>query len=128
MKNYKCKKDILFFHSDLGIQRSIEKVEKYLKKKSGVIVGYCSKIISEGPGYRGLFKSDCGMHASIIVGQRDDSKGKRQFLVRNSWGANCNGIHSQWQCAAPRGQYGGQFWIDARELLVNSQSLEAIVP
>ena len=95
-----------------------------------LIIRYCSKMLSAGPGFQGLdraakapeednknYKNGCGGHASLLIGRRFNSKSKKcQFLVQNSWGASCDEPYSpKWNCEPGT----GKIWIDCDELANN---------
>jgi hypothetical protein len=59
-----------------------------------------------------------GLHASVVIGRRM-SGGQCQYLVKNSWGNQCNGngqyaYDSRHQCE------GGKLWINGKDLTRNS--------
>lgn len=62
-----------------------------LSAKSPVGISYCSVILTNksasGMEY-GKPKSNCALHASVVVGRKSDSSGRCHYLIRNSWGSN----------------------------------------
>lgn len=99
-----------------------------IKDKTSLPVGisHCSAFLmlgQEAAGFdnKAMYQGGhCGKHATLVVGKRTNTtSGKLQFLLRNSWGANCgrnrnhtNHILSQrWECVD-----GGNLWVDADAL------------
>lgn len=70
---------------------SLEPVDQALNNGNPVGISYCSRFLTDNT-YRGFPQStpqaDCGMHASVIIGRKQDSRGTCQYLIRNSWGVN----------------------------------------
>jgi hypothetical protein len=67
-----------------------EMIRSLLNRQNAPAVGiaYCSSVL-ESPGTsqlsaKGDIKKDCGGHASIIVGKREN-KGRCEYLLKNSW-------------------------------------------
>jgi hypothetical protein len=114
-----------------------------------VEISYCAAILTDA-SYPGTDRSGKGKHcppsahspgdtghASLLIGRRAADGGSCQYLVRNSWGADCSGpkLHSlpggakpgsvvqrtgdiyapQWKCENGK----GDIWIDA-DALANS--------
>jgi hypothetical protein len=111
------------------------RIRKLLEKKENpqpVGIGYCSKILTE-KGFRGVDRAKdtgevrprmgCGGHASIIVGQRE-RKGRCQFLIRNTWGNNCQVYKpAGWECKKDKDGKAAGVWVDANELSYNILSV-----
>lgn len=58
----------------------------------------------------------CGtLHTMVMVGRRKNATGGCDILLRNSWGASCNGY--DWPCER------GQIWVDEDRLLENMYGL-----
>jgi hypothetical protein len=103
-----------------------------------VMITYCAEALNSRRGDPGRVNrstgqgnADCGLHASLVIGQRrDPTTGKCQFLVRNSWGPQCGRYaEGDWggsnYCDPAR---GGNIWVDARELAGNVISSGRIAP
>lgn len=73
-------------------------------------IGYCSQTLKDGKSYNYLTSSNCGRHASVVVGIKDPNDPK--FLIQNSWGSGCSGYHASLECVA--GQ--GAIWVPAKTL------------
>lgn len=92
-------------------------------------IKYCSAVLRKGSSYEGnplnfplgmgKEAKDCGLHESLIIGERKSPKtGHCQYLVRNTWGVSCNqGYAKEWDCES------GSIWIDQDALTKNIYSL-----
>ena len=97
------------------------------KSATPVGISYCSALLQKGPDWKkgtqeasDLFRTpECGMHASIVVGKRQKN-GSCQFLIRNSWGTDCDSYAKTWECQ------NGQIWVDADALLENTYELQFV--
>lgn len=78
-----------------GSSSIVDRIESALHAKNAlpIPIGYCAQPIIDGRGSDALPKdlrqniSQCGPHASLIIGQRKNPETKRcEYLVRNSWG------------------------------------------
>jgi hypothetical protein len=83
-------------------------------------VSYCSTGLQNGNNINnykvnrklgiGLLDSDCGAHASVIIGRRKGPGGKCQFLLQNTWS---NATTNSYECE-PRNDPGCmKAWVDA---------------
>ncbi len=73
--------------------------EKITTNQSPVSITYCAQVLFDG-AHVGLVRTpstaettvtlaaDCGLHESLIVGQRPVADGGCEFLLRNTWGTN----------------------------------------
>lgn len=87
-------------------------------------INFCVDILSQskfsgwvqGVGADGkVDRSKCrATHSAVVVGRRTSAKGSCQYLVRNSYGASCQGV-SFWDC--DKGT--GQIWINEEQLVSN---------
>ena len=63
-----------------------------LSAKRPVGIAYCSVMLTNktavGLDYSGKLKSNCGLHASVVIGRKADSVGRCHYLIRNSWGSD----------------------------------------
>lgn len=90
-------------------------------------VNFCSAMLTGTSSFVSPAIGDdrCGNHAAVLAGQRCKA-GKRQFLLRNSWGNNCG------DQLAPRHRPScdgkGNVWVDAESLMLSSYSLYQTVP
>jgi|GEM_PF-6427605 len=107
-------------------------------------VGFCANILTDqsaGPDYRGITRSggeaalsnSCERHAMLVIGSREcttpDGKTVKQFLMRNSWGADCNGYSRRWECDKkdPDSNLGtGSVWMDQDPVLQNAYKVQRI--
>jgi hypothetical protein len=87
-------------------------IESYIKDhlgrvKSPLAISYCSTVLYE-PDYdgvnNGLFryregnqKKDCGEHASLVVGSKNENN-QCHFLLRNTWGNGFGSSTKKWKC------------------------------
>jgi len=94
-------------------------------------VSYCMEILKTA-GFVGLNKiniptKECGLHASVIIGKRTRNN-RCEFLLKNTWGEDCSGYSSKWECELgagiinprnkkPNRSFG--IWIDSEELSRN---------
>ncbi len=90
-------------------------------------VNFCSAMLTGTSSFVSpdIGDSRCGNHAAVLAGQRCKA-GKRQFLLRNSWGNNCGD-----QLAArhrPNCDGKGNVWVDAESLMMSAYSLYQTVP
>ena len=96
-------------------------------------IGYCSKLLEPGggPSYRGLSSKDCGGHYSVLIGRRWNVKAHRgqgacEYLIRNSWGEQCDSYHDAWSKPEYCGK--GNIWVDGSALLENTDELNYLNP
>ena len=90
-------------------------------------VNFCSAMLTGTSSFvsPAIGDSRCGHHAAVLAGQRCKA-GKRQFLLRNSWGQNCGD-----QLAArhrPNCDGKGNVWVDGESLMLSAYSLYQTVP
>ncbi len=85
-------------------------------------IKYCDNVLYS-PAYKanGNVTPDCEMHESLVIGKRIVD-GTPQFLIRNSWGNDCNGV----PVGACDGK--GDFWIDGNSLASNIFELTQLQP
>jgi hypothetical protein len=88
-----------------------------LKDKTSlpVAIALCSKVFHD-TSYRGghddtNVPDDCGDHAALVIGKKGIGR-NLEFLVRNSWGADCGTVNLP--C-----DNKGSFWISAADLSAN---------
>ena len=85
-------------------------------------VGFCSNILTGNNTFiqPTASKQQCGPHAAVLAGVRCVG-GKRQFLLRNSWGNNCG------RQLAKRHRSNcdnrGNVWIDAGQLMMSAEKV-----
>jgi hypothetical protein len=86
--------------------------------KMPVGISYCSVMLNSknasGLDYSNKIKSNCGPHASIVIGKRSDTNGQCQYLIRNSWGA---GYKYPWETSE------GDVWVNEKALMSNVFSI-----
>jgi hypothetical protein len=82
------------------------------------IIGFCSDIMKAKKS-----RDSCGGHAALLIGRREVN-GKCQFLLRNSWGTECDHYPPELQNQCEPGK--GNIWVDADVLTKNT--LELIPP
>ena len=85
-------------------------------------VGFCSNILTTSNTFiqPGGSKQHCGPHAALLAGVRC-AGGKRQFLLRNSWGNNCGSqLHARHKTNCDR---RGNVWVDAENLMKSSDKV-----
>lgn len=82
-----------------------------------------NNIVGVGYDYNKLDNvNDRGDHASIVVGRRTNPEtGACEFLVRNSWGKDCEqkegpGLSCHKNCDASGCRYSGHFWVSENRL------------
>lgn len=90
-------------------------------------IGFCSNILTTNNTFikPGGSQASCGPHAAVLAGARCVN-GRRQFLLRNTWGKNCG------QNLAPRYKAGcdqrGNLWVDAGNLLLSAEKVYQVTP
>jgi hypothetical protein len=89
------------------------------------MIGFCSSILTDlsKPDAPPAPKDSCGGHAALVIGRREVN-GKCQFLLRNSWGPECDHYPPKLQSNCEPGK--GNIWIDTDTLTKNT--LEVIPP
>ncbi|MFY7992854.1 MAG: hypothetical protein ACOVP4_06160 [Bacteriovoracaceae bacterium] len=82
--------------------------------KRPVGISYCSRMLTDknaaGIDYYNKPKSNCGPHASVVIGKRGDGYGKCQYLIRNSWGKS---YKYPWETSE------GDIWVSEGALMMN---------
>jgi len=98
-----------------------EKLEHLLDGESPVptTIGFCSRILTDitKKDAPPASKDSCGGHAAVVIGKRP-MNGKCQFLLRNSWGTECDHYSPDIQSQCERGK--GNVWVDAETLTKNT--------
>lgn len=90
-------------------------------------VGFCSNILTGKNTFisPGGSKASCGPHAAVLAGARCVN-GRRQFLLRNTWGKNCG------QNLAARHRANcdkrGNVWVDGGNLLLSAEKVYQVTP
>jgi hypothetical protein len=107
-------------------QRMKEELHRALDREAPAGIGFCvaplrdtakesdsSGVIIHSPiGRIQNPKKTCGSHAAVVIGRRPTLKKEGcEFLVRNSWGKNCN-YKDSIECEYEK----GSFWISENEL------------
>jgi hypothetical protein len=87
-------------------------------------VSYCGEVLRRGASFDGLNRTrqsdkksgqskcedsdgDHSNHASTIIGRRyNETSGKCQLLIKNTWGKKCSDYSSDWECDK------GKIWVD----------------
>jgi hypothetical protein len=92
-------------------------------KGQPIFTTYCADVLGAGRKSKFNYGADCSTeHASLIIGRRKNPKEPHscQYLVRNSWGKNCDRdvkrkyhYSEDWDCDASKGDY----WIDQEMML-----------
>ncbi len=118
-----------------------EMIRSLLNRQNAPAVGiaYCSSVL-ENPGTSQLsatgdIKKDCGGHASIIVGKREN-KGRCEYLLKNSWNSPdiCRIQHGCIYREVKNPQTGESYkeevgaWIDEEDILNNLWFISYIFP
>ncbi len=104
-----------------------------LDKAQPLTIGYCSGLLEEGRGFRGLVtamhgnpprkrrlcrgyddqdEDDDGGHSSLVMGRRWNGK-KCQILIKNSWGTDDDDYSDDWKTE------DGKIWVDQDDLEQN---------
>ncbi len=68
----------------------------------------------KGVQKNGKPKEDCSLHSTLVVGKRKNTKGKCQVLLRNSWGASCEGYSTEKENCE-----NGQLWVEKEKFMNN---------
>ena len=88
---------------------SIESVSARLEvEKRGTAIAFCSSVLSGD--------ENCGPHFAVIIGERERPGHGCEWLVRNSWGADCDGVAGSLECDA------GKVWVSREELIRTATS------
>lgn len=98
----------------------IEIVDSGLRKSLPTGASICSSFLSDSK-YKGLYtngnrKSDCGEHAVVVIGKREQN-GVCQYLIRNSWGY---GARYAWPSS------NGDVWVDEFALRANFYEAQVV--
>lgn len=92
----------------------MKKLDEQVSKGEIIGVAYDYNKLNGEPG--------TGGHASIVVGRRTNSEsGACEYLVRNSWGKNCDqteddGLSCHKNCDSNGCRYSGHFWVSGERL------------
>lgn len=88
---------------------SIESVSERLGvQKRGTAIAFCSSVLSGD--------EECGPHFAVIIGERERPHDRCEWLVRNSWGADCRGVARSLECEA------GHVWVSREDLIRTATS------
>ena len=89
-------------------------------------INFCSAMLTGSSTFvsPNISGNQCKNHAAVLAGQRCRG-GRRQFLLRNSWGEDCGDL-------APRHRANcdgrGNLWVDGENLMRSTYSLYQTVP
>jgi hypothetical protein len=95
-----------------------------------ISLSHCYEITTSEKPYLGIDREkktvtpecDSARHSALIAGRRKSPKDPSvcQYLLRHSWGENCNEIDvaSRWECTR------GSIWVDADELVANTYKIQ----
>jgi hypothetical protein len=103
------------------MQEASTRISVEVQNNKPVGISLCAKALLKDKDARAI--GACGEHGVIVIGQRFVN-GRKQFLIRNSWGENaCAGYREEIerQCSA-----NGDFWIDEESLLSSSFGISYI--
>jgi hypothetical protein len=88
---------------------TIESVSARLEEqRRGTAIAFCSSVLSG--------EEECGPHFAVIIGERERAGHGCEWLVRNSWGADCHGVSGSLECDA------GKVWVSRDELIRTATS------
>lgn len=90
-------------------------------------VNFCSSMLTGSSTFVSpdIGGNQCGNHAAVLAGKRCRA-GRRQFLLRNSWGDDCGQNLASRHRANCDGR--GNVWVDAESLMKSAYSLYQTVP
>jgi len=98
----------------------IDIVDDGLRRGLPTGASICSAFLAnknyKGANTNGTTKSDCGEHAVVIIGKREQS-GFCQYLIRNSWGY---GARYDWENS------NGDIWVDEFALKANFYEAQVV--
>jgi hypothetical protein len=113
-------------NNDLGI---ISEIDQQLERGSPAGISYCSSIL-KNKSYLGRIsfqqdskksfwktQTECGKHASVVIGRKTDHSGKCHYLIRNSWGKNAK---YAWETS------DGDVWVEEKALRKNITDVHII--
>ena len=90
-------------------------------------IGFCSNILTSNNAFitPGTNKSSCGPHAAVLAGARCVN-GRRQFLLRNTWGKNCGqNLAARFRANCDQ---RGNVWVDGGNLLLSAEKVYQVTP
>jgi hypothetical protein len=94
-----------------------ETINRLLNQSSGVGIGYLYRAVESR-----MKRESSGAHASVIVGRQFNTSTQRcEFLVRDSYGPNCQDSNGQDRYLRPC--ENGSVWVEARILLKDTMNL-----
>lgn len=82
-------------------------------------IDFCSNLLHHGEGGRKyasnrVLSEGCGPHSALVIGRRKTFFGRCQYLIRNSWGKECDRYNHDWDCER------GSVWVDETTLAPNT--------
>lgn len=110
----------------------LSEVDKEFRKgKLALPIGikYCAGLVMQGRDFKGtyseykdnlLWKPDCFVHYSVIIGTRFIKE--KEYLIRDSFGPDCDSrnLHKDWECD------NGSFWIPEKSLINNILAVDVL--
>jgi hypothetical protein len=87
-------------------------------------ISFCSRMLTGASAFISPASSQCDNHAAVLAGQRCRG-GRRQFLLRNSWGNDCGQVAARHR---PNCDGRGNVWVDGENLMRSAYSLYQTVP
>jgi hypothetical protein len=90
-------------------------------------IGFCSNILKTNTNFitPDSSKSTCGPHAAVLAGVRCIG-GRRQFLLRNTWGKNCgSNLAARYKSNCDQ---RGNVWVDGVNLMLSAEKVYQVTP
>ena len=108
----------------------IKTFDTTLNQNRLVMISYCTGFLRKPTDSMNYDSKKCdpdkkrahGRHASVVIGQRckDD---KRQYLIQNSWGNQCDSYGDHFDCNSRE----GNFWVSEDILFPNTYRVARLV-
>lgn len=119
----------------------IEQINKELDKGTGALpigIKYCANFLDKGPEYQAAYpvqregsdkaewvwRQDCLVHYSLIIGRRSQNLPSPQYLIRDSYGTDCGGssLHPAFVCEQ------GNIWVEEEMIKSNLLEIDLLLP
>jgi len=118
--------DFNVFGGSFGDSEYLDHIDEALASGRPISIDYCAELqfskkkhASKSPD-QALADGECGLHASIVTGQRKAKTGECQIMIRNSWGPDWRGPKgTPCACITESGEYQQtcQNYSKAREVV-----------
>lgn len=109
------------FNNEENPQESIQNIDEVLSNGGIIEVTYYPDAL--GQADQDEETGEFGLHSSTIIGRQwNEEAGSCQYLLRNSWGADCDNTYSEYSGVTCASSNGASVWINEDQLARHTTS------